>query len=76
MIAEMFIKQVERTEKRIFITWSVEDVHCVVQGLTDAEAFKVLERVQKEHDASVGISWGTLVDAALNMFPSKARVNI
>lgn len=44
----------------IFSQWTIEDVKSLDEDLTDAECMEVLEIVQDQHDAEVGINWDTI----------------
>lgn len=50
--------------KQIAIVWSVEDVQEVRPDLTDEQAWEVLQAVERQHDATIGITWLTLECAA------------
>ncbi len=54
------------------IVWSVEDVLDVCPGLTEAQAFDVLESVINNHDASLGVTWDSFTSAALRLYGEKA----
>lgn len=45
---------------QIAIIWSIEDVHSLDYGLTDAQAWDVLVVCKDNHDATRGITWETL----------------
>lgn len=51
--------------------WSVEDVLEVRPDLTEGEAWFVLQLVDDQKDASLGITWDTLTDAASQLFPEE-----
>lgn len=59
----------------ISIVWSVEDVLTVRPDLAYDEAFEVLERVYRGHDATIGISWETLKVYAEDI-PVKKQIEI
>ena len=40
--------------------WSIEDVKEVAPDLSDDECRDVLERVESNHDAGIGINWDVL----------------
>ena len=46
--------------RQIASIWSIEDVQIVRSGLTDDQAWEVLQRVRKCHDATIGINWDVL----------------
>jgi hypothetical protein len=54
---------------QIAIIWGIEDVQMMNNGLTDEQAFTVLKRVEKNHDANDGIVWDTLKIWAEELFP-------
>lgn len=51
------------------IVWSSEDVRGIRPDLTDDEAYEVIARVCRKHDADLGITWETLKIVADDMFP-------
>lgn len=53
---------------QIASAWSVEDVQEIRPDLTDEQAWQVLQRVERKHDASIGINWDTLEWYAGEMF--------
>lgn len=52
----------------ITITWHIDDVFELRPDLTREQAREVLEIVEKRYDASLGISWEDVEDAA-TIFP-------
>ena len=58
-------------KREINITWSIEDVLEVRPDLTDEQAMEVLEQVENNHDADVGVSWETLEMWADSLFPDR-----
>ena len=56
---------------RIFLSWAIEDIWAddVAPQLTRDEAREVLERAKSKHDCNYGVSWQTLTDTALCVFP-------
>ena len=44
----------------ISMDWHVDDVHEVVEGLTEGQAREVLEFAKRNHDANIGINWDSL----------------
>ena len=40
--------------------WTIQDVHCMEQGLNNEEARKVLDYVHDNQDALTGINWDSL----------------
>ncbi|HJT77881.1 MAG TPA: hypothetical protein VJ739_11830 [Gemmataceae bacterium] len=54
--------------RQIAAIWSVEDVRHVRPDLTDEQAWEVLQRVGRRHDAETGITWLTLEYSAEELF--------
>ncbi len=50
----------QKDEDSVSIVWSVEDVLQVRPDLSREQAREVLTKVEKNHDAAVGVSWDTL----------------
>jgi hypothetical protein len=46
--------------RQIAAIWSIEDVQEIHPGLTDGQAWEVLEAVGRYHDATIGINWDVL----------------
>lgn len=49
---------------QIALIWSVYDVQDVRPDLTDDEAYDVLQKVSRKHDADQGVNWDTLRETA------------
>lgn len=62
-------------EKTISISWSIEDVLSVVPHLTNEQAGEVLDYVERNHDATIGVNWDTLTWAANDLFPKPEGEN-
>jgi hypothetical protein len=62
----------ELIDKRdsIAIVWMTDDVLSIRPDLTEDQAMEVLVRVDRKHDASIGVSWETLEIYADDMFPA------
>jgi hypothetical protein len=58
----------------IAIKWQVEDVQSVRPDLSDDEAYEVLEYLEDNHDANIGINWEVIEYAADNLFPEPANL--
>lgn len=56
--------------KEISIIWHIEDIQSVRPDLTDEQASTVLQRLKKNHDASIGINWETIEVVADILFPT------
>jgi hypothetical protein len=54
--------------KLIASLWGVEDVQEVRPDLTEAQAWEVLQHVDRRMDASLGITWDNLEWAAEELF--------
>lgn len=48
----------------ITISWHILDVQNVRPDLTDAQARDVLEALERNHDASIGVNWD-VIDATI-----------
>jgi len=52
------------TEKRIAIFWSEDDVRSVAETLDvtlrDDQVYHLLERLKKDHDSNIGITWDVI----------------
>ena len=67
-ISEMKLKErIKELEKKLAhyednctIVWMPEDVLTLDDTLTDEQVSWVLERMEHKHDATIGISWGTV----------------
>ncbi len=59
--------------KEIAAIWSVADVQRIRSDLNEAQAWEVLQKVDRSHDCNHGITWGTLKSTADDMFPRKRR---
>jgi hypothetical protein len=55
--------------KQIAHIWSVEDVQEVRPDLDEAQAWCVLQEVDRQKDAALGITWLTLEVAAEALYP-------
>jgi len=53
----------------IDIRWSTEDVQIVRPDLDFSECVKVLDYVQENHNAEVGINWDVLLESANVLYP-------
>lgn len=56
-------------QDQIAIIWSAEDVQSVRQDLNGDEAMEVLQNVKRNHDASLGVTWDTLLIASDVLYP-------
>jgi hypothetical protein len=60
---------VTKRASKITIEWSVADVKCSRPQLTMEQCKDVLEVIESDHDAQVGINWGVVKDCADELFP-------
>ena len=58
--AEIDVHVLLAPRRQIASIWSIEDVQSVRPGLTDDQAWDVLQRVRRCHDATIGINWDVL----------------
>ncbi len=54
--------------RQIALIWTVEDVQQVRPDLTDEQAWEVLQKVDRRHDAELGVNWLTLEITAEGLF--------
>jgi len=52
----------------IALIWSIDDVQAVRPDLTDKQAWEVLQKVERCHDATLGVTWLTLECVAEELF--------
>jgi hypothetical protein len=67
--ANLYVHDLLAKHQQIAAIWAIEDVKGVRPHLTDDQAWEVLERVGRKHDAEYGISWTTLECVADDLFP-------
>jgi hypothetical protein len=67
---ESIIQENKTLVKEIAITWHIEDIQSILPDLTDEQASVVLQRLKKNHDASIGINWETIEAMAEILFPA------
>ena len=65
----LYVHDLLAKHRQIAAIWSIEDVKGIRPHLTDDQAWEVLERVGRKHDAEYGISWTTLETTAEDLFP-------
>jgi hypothetical protein len=53
---------------QILISWCDDDVHLIAPRLTKKQVSDVLEYIELNHDADVGINWGVLQGAIIELF--------
>ncbi len=54
--------------KEIYVSWNDEDVLSIASKLTEQQISDVLEYVDDNHDADVGINWGVLRETVIKLF--------
>lgn len=55
-------------KRQIAIIWKLEDVQSARPDLNDEQAMQVLERVEKSHDAAIGVNWDVIRECTNDMF--------
>ena len=60
------------SEKSISITWYRSDVLSACPHLTADQADRVLESMERHHDANIGINWDVISTTAGKLFGSDA----
>ncbi len=65
---EIDIQAVLAERRQIAAIWSIEDVQELRPDLTADQAWEVLQEVDRQHHAEVGINWHALEDAADDLF--------
>ena len=58
--AEIDVPALLAGRRQIASIWSIGDVQSVRPDLTDGQAWEVLQAAERQHDASVGITWEVL----------------
>ena len=66
--SELNVHELLGRRGRIAIVWSVDDVQIIRPDLTFRRAWQVLKRVQDSHNATLGVTWQTLEQAAEDLF--------
>lgn len=68
-IAELEAKLARyEADDRFAVVWCVEDVKTHCDWLTDEQAARVLERLEANHDCTIGINWGVISDTACLLY--------
>lgn len=55
---------------KIAITWTIEDIRSCRKDISDDDAMEALQTVLHGHDATLGVTWDTLVAACGGDYPS------
>jgi hypothetical protein len=63
------IRSILAERRQIAILWTVDDVQAVRPDLDEDQAWKVLQRVEQEHDGSYGVTFDTIESASRERFP-------
>jgi hypothetical protein len=66
--------KVDEYGHEVAIRWNVEDVQSLAK-LSLGEAEVVLEELEHEHDATVGINWDTMESMISHLFPDAERAD-
>ena len=61
--------------RQIAAIWSIEDVQEVRPDLTDEQAWEVLQEVERQLDATLGVTWETLEWVAQHLFGVAPETN-
>lgn len=69
--AELARRLYDTVENKISLVWSVEDVLSVWGTLSEEQAKQVLDRVERCHDANLGVNWEVISITAQEMFPQE-----
>jgi hypothetical protein len=69
------LHEIMQEERVIGLLWSIDDVQSLRPDLTADQAWSVLQRVDDQKDATLGITWDTLDWAADDLFPLKDGAN-
>jgi len=73
---EPVVDELERQKlDEISISWCVDDVLSERPNLNIEQARKVLEMVDRKHDATIGVTWETLQYWADELFPELVGVS-
>ncbi len=67
------IHRILRSRRQIAIIWNVDDVLEIRPDLTEDQAWDVLQAVEDDHDANVGICWNVLEYHAACLFGSASE---
>lgn len=59
----------DRDSKKISIEWHIDDVLEIRPDLDERKAMKVLNMVERKHDATVGVNWEVLDFWATELYP-------
>ena len=60
----------------ISITWGIEDVLQQRPDLTDQQAREVLQCLDRNHDATIGINWDVIDCVCEEMHPEQRKVRL
>ena len=63
------IHKVLAERNQIAVIWDIEDVQILRPDLSDDQAWQVLEAVERNHDAGIGINWEVLEVQTEHLFP-------
>jgi hypothetical protein len=66
-------KEVEEYSHTIALRWNLEDIQTIAH-LTQGEAEVVLEELEHDHDASIGVNWQVIESVIERLFPEATFV--
>ena len=58
---------IEEFPNYLYSAWHIDDVKQQDSSLTDEEAREILQSIDHNHDATIGINWD-VIDAAIEMY--------
>lgn len=73
-LAESFLKSEENRKDRIDSSWWIDDVKSLDESLTDEQCREILQAVNNNHDATVGINWDVL-QAEIDSYKEENNLN-
>jgi hypothetical protein len=56
---------------KIAIVWTADDVRSCKKGITEDDAVEALQQVLHHHDATLGVTWDTIVSACGGEYPNE-----
>ena len=69
------IEAILAKHQQIAAIWGIEDVKSIRPDLSDEQAWEVLQMVDRDKDAELGITWLTLEMAAEDLFGNAPETN-
>ena len=72
-INELYDSIIWNDKNSIVVLWHTDDVKSIRPDLDDDQCMFVLRRVEKNHDADIGITWSILEFWADQLFPVEQK---